>query len=139
ALAAIVIVLLFFFNRGVEVIDLTGWTENDARLWANENGLMLQIEQEYSDDFEAGKIISQSVPKGSKVKKGEFIKVVVSLGHDLSVTLPLPDFMSMTKEEIEAWAEENYMARVRITAEYSDEVPVGHVIRYEINDETVID
>lgn len=138
-LAAIVIGLLLFFNRGVEVIDLTGWTENDARLWANENGLMLQIEQEYSDEFEAGKIISQSLPKGTKVKKGEFIKVVVSLGHDLSVTLPLPDFMSMTKEEIEAWAEENYMARVRITAEYSDEVPIGHVIRYEINDDTVID
>lgn len=137
--AAIVIGLLLFFNRGVEVIDLTGWTENDARLWANENGLMLQIEQEYSDEFEAGKIISQSLPKGTKVKKGEFIKVVVSLGHDLSVTLPLPDFMSMTKEEIEAWAEENYMARVRITAEYSDEVPIGHVIRYEINDDTVID
>ena len=137
--AAIVIGLLLFFNRGVEVIDLTGWPENDARLWANDNGVILQIEQEYNDDFEAGKIISQSLPKGTKVKKGEFIKVVVSLGHDLSVTLPLPDFMSMTKEEIEAWAEENYMARVRITAEYSDEVPIGHVIRYEINDDTVID
>lgn len=138
-LVAIVIGVLFFFNRGVEVIDLTGWPENDARLWANDNGVILQIEQEYNDDFEAGKIISQSVPKGTKVKKGEFIKVVVSLGHDLSVTLPLPDFMSMTKEEIEAWAEENYMARVRITTEFSDEVPVGHVIRYEINDDTVID
>ncbi|NLY60970.1 MAG: PASTA domain-containing protein [Clostridiales bacterium] len=138
-LVAILIGLILFFNRGVEVIDLTGWIENDARLWANENGLKLQIEQEYNDDFDAGRIISQSVPKGTKVKKGEFIKVVVSLGHDLSVTLPLPDFMSMTREEIETWAEENYMARVRITAEYSDEVPVGRVIRFEINDETVID
>ena len=139
ALVAIVIVLLILFNSGIEVIDLTGWTENDARLWANDNGVILQIEQEYNDDIEAGKIISQSVPKGTRVKKGELIKVVVSLGHDLSVTLPLPDFMSMTKEEIEAWAAENYMARVRITTEHSDEVPVGHVIRFEINDDTVID
>ena len=55
---------------------------------------------------------------------------MVSLGHDLSVTLPLPDLMSMTKEEIEAWAE-NFMAKVRITAEHSLDVPVGRVIRYE--------
>ncbi len=139
ALIAIIVVFLLLFNQGVEVIDLSGWTENDAQLWARDNGINLQVEKEYSDDVEAGKVISQSVPKGSKVKKGEFIKVIVSLGHDLTVKLPLPDIMSMTKEEIEAWAAENYMAKVRITAEYSDEVPLGNVIRYEINDDTVVD
>ena len=31
------------------------------------------------------------------------------------------------------------MAKVRITAEHSLDVPVGRVIRYEINDDTVVD
>ena len=33
-------------------------------------------------------------------KKGEFVKLKISLGHDLSVTLPIPDFMSMTKMKL---------------------------------------
>lgn len=138
-LVGIIIGLLLLFNRGVEVIDLTGWTENDAQLWAKDNGVILQAEKEYNDEFDAGRIVSQSIPKGKQVKKGEFIKVTVSLGHDLTVTLPLPDIMSMTKEEVETWAAENFMAKVRITAEYSDEVPLGNVIRFEINDDTVVD
>ncbi|HHZ13939.1 MAG: PASTA domain-containing protein [Caldicoprobacterales bacterium] len=138
-LLGIIIGTVLLFNRGVEVIDLVGWTENDAQLWAREKGVNLQVEKEYSDEVEAGKVISQSVAKGMRIKKGEFIKIVVSLGHDLSVTLPLPDLMSMTKEEIEAWAAENFMAKVRITAEHSLDVPVGRVIRYEINDDTVVD
>jgi hypothetical protein len=138
-LLAIIIGTVLLFNRGVEAIDLVGWTENDAQLWAREKGINLQVEKEYSDEVEAGKIISQSVTKGTRIKKGEFMQVLVSLGHDLSVTLPLPDLMSMTKEEIEAWAAENFMAKVRITAEHSLDVPVGGVIRYEINDDTVVD
>ena len=96
--AAIVIVLLLFFNRGVEVIDPDWMDRKRCEAWANENGLMLKMSRSIDDDFEAGKIISQSAyPRVAKLK-GEFISVV-SLGHDLSVTLPLPDFMSMTKEE----------------------------------------
>lgn len=139
ALVAIFIVLILLLNRGVEVIDLTGWTENEAQLWAKDSGIILQVEKEYNDEVEAGKIISQDQAEGTKIKRGKFIKVVISLGHDLTVTLPLPDLMSMTKEQVEAWAAENYMAKVRIAAEHSSEVPLGRVIRYEINDDTVID
>lgn len=138
-LLVIAIGVYFLMNRDIEVVDLTDWTENNAQLWARENGVILQIEEEYSDEVEAGKVISQSVPAGSKIKKGDFIKLTVSLGPDLSVTFPIPDFLSMTKEEVEAWAAENHMTKVRITTEYSDEVEAGKVIRYEINDERVVD
>jgi beta-lactam-binding protein with PASTA domain len=45
----------------------------------------------------------------------------------------------MTMQEVEAWAAENYMTKVRITTEYSETVVSGQVIRYEINDDTVVD
>ena len=45
----------------------------------------------------------------------------------------------MTSTQIEAWAEQNYMSKVRITSQYDAVVPLGYVIEYEINDNTVID
>lgn len=125
-------------NGGIEVKDFTDWTVNDIQFWARDNGVILQVEEVYNDEFDANKVISQDAAEGTKVKKGDFIKVTVSLGHDLSVLLPLPDLMSMTKVEVEAWADENYMTKVRITTEYNNEVVSGKVIRYEINDNTVV-
>jgi beta-lactam-binding protein with PASTA domain len=46
--------------------------------------------------------------------------------------------MSMTRQEIDAWAAENFMTKVRITTEYSDTVEAGRVIRFEINDDRVV-
>ena len=141
-LAIILILILFLvwlFNRGVAVIDLTGWTLTDAQLWAGDNSVRLQIDEVYDDQYEADQIIRQDPLAGASLKKGDFLKVTVSLGHDLSVTLPLPDLLSMTMAEVEAWAEENFMTKVRITTDYSDDVASGSVISYEVNDETVVD
>ena len=60
------------------------------------------------------------------------MKLIISAGHDLSVTLPIPDFMSMTRQEIDAWAAENFMTKVRITTEYSSTVEAGKVIRLKL-------
>ncbi len=137
-LLCVVIGVILMLNRGTELIDLTGWTENDAQLWARNHDIQLQFDKEYNDDFEAGKVFLQHIEPGTRVKKGSFVRLGVSLGHDLSVTLPLPDIISMTRDEIEQWAAENYMSRVRITAEYSEVVPAEQVIRFEVNDITVV-
>jgi eukaryotic-like serine/threonine-protein kinase len=136
---AIAVGLLLYFNRGVEVIDFTGWAIADAQLWSSDKGVNLQIDQKYDDKIESGKIISQSPAKGAKEPKGGFVKLTVSKGHDLTVTLPLPDLMKMTMEEVQAWADANFMTKVRITTEFNDDVESGKVISYEINDNTVVD
>lgn len=139
AIAVIAVVLLLALGGGgVDVKDFKGWALSDVQLWANENNIKLQTEQEYNDEFDEGKVISQGVAAGEKIKKGEFLPLTVSKGHDLSVTLELPELSTMTKDEVEAWAEQNFMTKVRITTEYSDTVPAGKVIRYEINDNTVV-
>ncbi len=139
ALVVIIVVLLLLLGGGIEVKDFTKGKLTDAQLWANENGMIITTESAYDDTVEEGYVISQDVQAGSKIKKGSFIKLVVSLGHDLSVTLPLPDLESMTADQVQAWADENFMTKVRITAEYSANIPSGQVIRYEINDNTVVD
>ena len=138
ALLIIVLILVLVLSGGIKVINLVGRPQTEAQLWAAQNGLNLQAEEVYSDEVEAGVIISQETAADSKVKKGDFVYVTVSLGPDLSVTLPLPDLMNMTKDEVDAWAAANFMTKVRVTTEFSATVPEGKVIRYEINDNTVV-
>jgi beta-lactam-binding protein with PASTA domain len=135
----VVVTLLIILTRGVKVIDFKGWTLNDAQLWASDNGVKLQVETPFNDEVEAGKIFAQDPQDGASVKKNAFIKVSVSAGHDLSITLKLPDLMSMTKDEVDRWAASNFMAKVRVTTEFSETVEAGKVISYEINDNTVVD
>ena len=129
ALLLIVLILILVLSGGIKVINLVNRPQTEAQLWAAQNGLNLQTEEVYSDEVEAGVIISQKTPADSKVKKGDFVYVTVSLG---------PDLMNMTKGEVDAWAAENFMTKVRVTTEFSATVPEGKVIRYEINDNTVV-
>jgi beta-lactam-binding protein with PASTA domain len=138
ALLLIVLILILVLSGGTEVINLVGRTLTEAQLWASDNGLRLQATETYSDEAAAGTIISQETPAGTRANKNDFVYVTVSLGPDLSVTLPLPDLMNMTKDEVDAWAAANFMTKVRVTAEFNATVPVGNVIRYEINDNTVV-
>ena len=138
-LLIVCIVMVISFSSSVKVIDFTNWEKNDFLLWATENKIMAQTEEEFNDEVEEGRIISQSVPAGEKIKKNGFLKVYVSQGPDMDVEFYLPDIMNMTKDEIEAWAAENLMSKVRISVENSDTVEKGSVITFEINDDTVID
>jgi beta-lactam-binding protein with PASTA domain len=137
-LLIIVIVLIALLTGGIPVIDLVGRTQTEAQLWANQNNLNLQATEVFSDDVEAGTIISQETKAGTRVAKNSFVNITVSKGPDLDVTLELPDLMNMTKDEVDAWATENHMTKVRVTTEYSATVAAGKVIRYEINDNTVV-
>ncbi len=139
-IVVIAIIIYVFLAMGkTEVSDFTNWTKADFMLWAQENEITPQTEEQFSDTVDSGKIISQSVVAGDNVKKGDIIKVVLSTGPDMSKEFDLPDIMSMTKAQIDSWATENKMGKVRISSEFSDDVPLGEVIKYEINDDSVVD
>ena len=132
-----VVVLLVLLNLGTAMIDLTDWTQTDAELWAKDKGVQLQVSEEYNDVYAEGVVFSQSVEAGERVKKGDFIQVSVSKGHDLSFTLTVPDLKSMTMDQVQNWADENFMTKVRITTEFNDTVASGNVISYTVNDDRV--
>ena len=137
ALIVVVLLLVFLLNLGVPMIDLTGKTLSEAQLWANDQGIKLQVAEEFNDENDTGVVFAQDVEPGTRVKKDAFIHVSVSKGHDPSVTLELPNLKSMTMEEVQKWADDNFMTKVRITTEYSNTVPLNDVISYTVNDETV--
>ncbi len=134
----VIIVLVLVFSGGNALPAMVGWSEGDAELWARENEVLLQVETVHSDDIPAGQIISQTPAEGEEISSGEFVKLVISAGPDLSIMVPVPDIMNMTMQEVEAWAEENRMETVRITTEESETIPTGEAIRFYVNDNTVL-
>ena len=135
----ILIAVIIIKSGGTVLPDFTGWTRNDFMLWASENEVLSQMDEQFSDTVAEDIIYDQNPKEGEKVKKGGIVKVYVSKGPDQSIELDIPDFKNMTSTQIEAWAEQNYMTKVRITSQYDAVVPLGYVIEYEINDNTVID
>lgn len=137
ALIIIIAIIIFIFTLGTKLPNMTGWTKSEAELWANENNVIIRTESVFSDEVESSKIISQSPQEGEKIKKGEFLELVISSGPDYSILVEVPDLMSMSMAEVEAWASDNLMTKVRITTEASETVEMGKAIKYTINDDTV--
>ncbi|MBF0715730.1 Stk1 family PASTA domain-containing Ser/Thr kinase [Gemelliphila palaticanis] len=70
-------------SKDVEVPSLEGKTLNDIYDVVYQSNLKVgNITNQFSEDVEEGLVISQSYPKGAKVKKDTKIDVVVSKGKD---------------------------------------------------------
>ena len=140
-LLVLIVVLLFVLlpGGGVVLPDFAGenWTLTQVQVWSRENGVLIQTEEAYSDLVEADRVLEQDKEPGTRIGSGDYVRVTVSQGPDLSVTLTLPDIMSMTRQQIEDWAEQNFLSRVRFASEFDDNVPSGGVIQFEVNDDSV--
>ena len=89
-------------SKGQEIIKVTkfiGKTKDEAIKMAKELGLELTIEEDYSDDVQAGIVISQSVAEGEEVFAGTKITAKVSLGIE---QVEVPDLTGKTEEEAKA-------------------------------------
>lgn len=70
-------------TKNVTIPNFVGSYEEDAISIARENNLVVnKIDYEYSDDYEKGIVISQSIPKGTQVAEQTSIDFVVSNGKD---------------------------------------------------------
>ncbi len=92
--------------------------------------LMFQIlekedSSDYSDDYEEGQIISQSIPQNTEVPYGTPITVAVSLGSKMC---QIPNIINMTVTQADMTLEEEGLRLGTQTEEYNDSVPAGCVI-----------
>ena len=139
-LVVAVLLIVLLSGGGVLLPDFVGenWALSQVQVWARENSVLIQTEQVHSDAIDADRIIAQDKEPGTRIGSGEYVRVTVSLGPDLTVTLQLPDIMSMTMQQIEEWAAQNFLSRVRFATEFDETVPSGGVIRFEVNDDSVV-
>ena len=133
-LACILIFFIYYTMVHVKVEDFVGQPVSDARTWANENDVEVELKQDYSMEYDANQIISQSVSAGDKIRKGKTLQLTSSLGPDPEETIPLPDFSVLSQEEARNWIDENKAENLQIVTEYSDDVEEGSFIKFTIRD-----
>ena len=133
---------LLYFNltepKEVPIPDLRGKTAEEAENILSQNGIKIEyLDEEYSREVEAGKIISQEPPykQNYNIKEGSTIKVIISKGAELTT---MPKVVGMTKdeaiEELKA-----YNLKAEVIEETSQEVQEGYITKQDIEPETTID
>lgn len=74
----------------VTVLSVKGKKEKDAKALIERKKLKCKIKRAYSNTVKKGKVISQSVKKGTKVKPGTVITITVSKGKKKVSSKPAP-------------------------------------------------
>lgn len=65
--------------------NFQGWALNDVREWLNLYGLILRdVDEDFSNDLDQGKVISQSPAPGETIRPGDAVDLVISKGRDTS-------------------------------------------------------
>lgn len=83
----------------VKVTKLVGKTKDEARKELKELGLEMELEEEYSDEIEAGIIIEQDKQEGEEILVGSKVKVKASLGIE---QVEVPNLTGLSEDEAKA-------------------------------------
>lgn len=134
-------------SKGIEeadVPDVVGKTPDEARTLLTAAGFVVEEDEEYDDEVEAGKIISQTPSGETKAAKGSTVTIVVSKGKEVKVAT-VPNLKKKTVTEAESALSEVKLKLGNVTQEYSDTIAEGKVIRQsiaagtEVKEETAVD
>lgn len=80
----------------VKVPKVTGLTQDDATKQLEDLGLVVNVEETYSNKVEAGYVIEQSVKENEEIDAGESITIKVSKGTE---KVTVPDLTGKTESE----------------------------------------
>lgn len=112
--------------ESVAMINLVGKDLFHGSLWLKRNAISYTVEYGYSEEYEEGTIIKQSITKGKIIDKERTKEVVITVSRQKDITIP--DFSNMSASEITSWATDNHL-KVEFKEEFDDSVEEGKVIR----------
>jgi serine/threonine-protein kinase len=118
--------------------DLKGEDLDSAKRTLKNLGLSLEIKEDaqFSDDYDAGKVMSTSPAAGEEIKKGDTVTLVYSKGPE-EVPVNVPSFLGMSFETAKSQAQSLGLTVNEAKYEYSDQ-PEGNVIDQSLsNGDTV--
>ena len=120
---------LLLRTKSFEVPDLTGVDEPVALNEISGNGWVIETERERSDDVPEIDHVVRTVPAaGEKLDEGETFLIVVSDGFELRT---LPELTGMTLVDAQQTLTDLRLVPIEAPAEFSEDVAVGTVIRWE--------
>lgn len=111
-------------NAEREMIDVMNMTEEEAIAALDEQGISYIIERDYSDTVEAGKVMNQSLPKGTIMTSDTKVTIVISKGKEEA---EVPDVVGRTLEEAQSLLTAAGFT-YSVSEQYDEEVEENHII-----------
>lgn len=108
--------------------DFTAMTPGKILQWSWTNNVDVELTEEYSDYFNSGTVMKQSIASGTEILRSSKVSVTISKGPPVEV----PSFYSMSKEDVTAWAKSAGI-NVSITEIYSSTVVKSSLISQSVN------
>ena len=124
-------------EKPIRIEDFTSMTQDQLLSWSQDNDIKIETIEEYSDELEIGKIISQSVVVGERLFAGSTVKVVVSKGPDPEVMVTLIDLNGKDIGEVQQFIESNKLLAAIIEFEKSTEISSAYFIRMDAQTNTI--
>jgi serine/threonine-protein kinase len=128
-------------SAGEEVIYMPNVVNQEFRQVTSdlrEQGLNVEIEQEYDDDIISGNIIRSDPVEGTKLSQGDTVTLVVSQGKEKS-TVTVVSFINMDINRARSTAEMLGLTVGEVKEFYSDEYDAGKVMFQSITANSVVD
>jgi serine/threonine-protein kinase len=127
---------LLLRTKSFEVPDLTGVDEAVARNEIAGNGWVIEIERERSDEVPEIDHVVRTVPvAGEVLDEGETFVIVVSDGFELRT---LPELAGVPLAEAVTTLTDLRLTPIESEPEYSEEVPAGTVIRWQVQGDAAL-
>ena len=121
---------LLFRTTTVEVPDLSNLELQSAIEQIEELGLAVgEITEEYSDDVDEGRIISQYPPAGEEVERETAIDLTISLGVE---PVEVPDLTGLSLYDAAAMIRDLNLTLGSVDEEFSERVGLGFVISQSV-------
>lgn len=124
-------------EKPIRIEDFTSMTQDQLLSWSQENDIKIETIEEYSDEVELGKVISQDTIVGERLFAGSSIKVIISKGPDPEVMVNLIDFKGKDIGEIQQFIEMNKLLAATIEFEKSTEINSAYYIRSDIQSNSI--
>lgn len=115
--------------KEIDVPDVEGLSEDIAKDRLEDNKLLMKVsESEYSDNVLEGYVISQNPVSKSKLKEGDVVEVVISLGKE-KIDLDKLRIVGSNKADAVKLLEEKGLI-VTVVDEFSETVEKDKIIRF---------
>ena len=119
----------------VELEDFSNEKLLTASVWLERHGILYEVSYEFSDTVSRGKIIRQSIKKGTTVTPNEDkVTLIVSKGKKIIV----PDLSKMSIQEATNWVVSNKL-KVSFYEKYHATIEKGYIIEANYKENDVIE
>ena len=124
-------------ERPIRIEDFSSMTQDQLLAWSQENEIKIETIEEYNDEIEFGKVITQNVIVGERLFAGSTVKVIISKGPNPEVMVNLIDFKGKDIGEIQQFIETNKLLAATIEFEKSTEINSAYFIRSDIQSTSI--